>query len=121
MASQYAGWAIQVEKYFAMGSGPLRAHARVEKELFAKLGYAERARRGVLVLETRNPPTDADQKAALAPAQLTFVAAPTASLAGGVQIAARILETGLHKMDTLGFDVKQIVRDRKSTRLNSSH
>jgi len=114
MASQYAGWAIQVEKYFAMGSGPLRAHARVEKELFAKLGYAERARRGVLVLETRNPPTDAvaawvGQKAGLAPAQLTFVAAPTASLAGGVQIAARILETGLHKMDTLGFDVKRIV------------
>src|SRR2546426_162094 len=114
MASQYAGWAIQVDKYFAMGSGPLRAHARVEKELFAKLGYAERARRGVLVLETRNPPTDAvaawvGQKAGLPPAQLTFVAAPTASLAGGVQIAARILETGLHKMDTLGFDVKRIV------------
>src|SRR2546430_469368 len=46
MASQYAGWAIQVDKYFAMGSGPLRAHARVERELFAKLGYAETARRG---------------------------------------------------------------------------
>src|SRR5262245_10131094 len=28
MASQYAGWAIQVDKYFAMGSGPLRSHAR---------------------------------------------------------------------------------------------
>ena len=41
MASQYAGWTIQVDKYFAMGSGPLRAHARVEKELFAKLGYSE--------------------------------------------------------------------------------
>ena len=114
MASQYAGWAIQVGKYFAMGSGPLRAHARVEKELFAKLGYAEQAERGVLVLETRTPPTDevaawVGQKAGLAPAQLTFVVAPTASLAGGVQIAARILETGLHKMDTLGFDVKKIV------------
>src|SRR5439155_1557172 len=47
--------------------------------------------------------------AGLAPPQLTFVAAPTASLAGGVQIAARILETGLHKMDTLGFDLKKIV------------
>src|SRR5437762_1580876 len=57
MASQYAGWAIQVGKYFAMGSGPLRAHARVEKELFAKLGYAERAPRGVLVLETRAMPS----------------------------------------------------------------
>ena len=114
MASQYAGWAIQVGKYFAMGSGPLRAHARVEKELFAKLGYAERAERGVLVLETRTAPTDevaswVGQKAELAPAQLTFVVAPTASLAGGVQIAARILETGLHKMDTLGFDVNKVL------------
>jgi methenyltetrahydromethanopterin cyclohydrolase len=114
MASQYAGWAIQVGKYFAMGSGPLRAHARVEKELFGKLGYLETARRGVLVLETRTAPTDevagwVGQKAGLAPAQLTFVAAPTASLAGGVQIAARILETGLHKMDALGFDVNKIV------------
>src|SRR5438046_6054097 len=102
MASQYAGWAIQVEKYFAMGSGPLRAHARVERELFAKLGYAETGRHGGWVLETRNAPTEAvagwvGQRAGLAPAQLTFVVAPTASLAGGVQIAARILETGLHK------------------------
>lgn len=114
MASQYAGWAIQVEKYMAMGSGPLRAHARVERELYAKLGYEERAMRGVLVLETRTPPTDqvaawVGQKSGLEPAQLTFVVAPTASVAGGVQIAARILETGLHKMDTLGFDLKKIV------------
>src|SRR5204863_448478 len=57
MASQYAGWAIQVGKYFAMGSGPLRAHARVERELFGKLGYSETGRRGVLVLETRTLPT----------------------------------------------------------------
>src|SRR6266550_3138766 len=70
--------------------------------------------RGVLVLEPRTLPTDgvaggAGQKAGLAPSQLTFVVAPTASLAGGVQIVARILETGLHKMDTLGFDVNKIV------------
>ena len=45
----------------------------------------------------------------LQPAQLTFVIAPTASLAGGVQISARILETGLHKMETLGFDVRRVV------------
>ena len=43
MASQYAGWAINPEGFFAMGSGPLRAKARVEKELFEKLGYAEDA------------------------------------------------------------------------------
>jgi methenyltetrahydromethanopterin cyclohydrolase len=108
MASQYAGWAISVDQFFAMGSGPLRAHARVERELFEKLDYAEEAARGVLVLEGRTLPTDAvatwvAEKARLQPSQLTFVVAPTASLAGGVQISARILETGLHKMETLGF------------------
>jgi methenyltetrahydromethanopterin cyclohydrolase len=114
MASQYAGWALQVGDYFAMASGPLRAVARVEHELFDKLGYAERAERGVLVLEGRTIPTDevatfVAERAGLAPSALTFVVAPTASIAGGVQIAARIVETGLHKMDALGFDVRHVV------------
>jgi methenyltetrahydromethanopterin cyclohydrolase len=114
MASQYAGWAINPEGFFAMGSGPLRAKARVEKELFAKLGYAEDAARGVLVLEGRALPTEGvaawvAAKAGIAPDALTFAVAPTASLAGGVQIVARVLETGLHKMETLGFDVKRVV------------
>jgi methenyltetrahydromethanopterin cyclohydrolase len=114
MASQYAGWAIHVDKYFAMGSGPLRAHARVEKELFERLAYQEQASCGVLVLEGRDLPTDAvagyvARKASLSPGQLTFIIAPTASLAGATQISARILETGLHKMETLGFDVRQVV------------
>jgi len=114
MASQYAGWIVNPDGYFAMGSGPLRAKARVERELFAKLGYADEATRGVLVLETRTLPTDdvaawVATKAGLAPSALTFVVAPTASVAGGVQIVARVVETGLHKMDTLGFDVTRVV------------
>jgi methenyltetrahydromethanopterin cyclohydrolase len=114
MASQYAGWAISAGDYFAMGSGPLRAHARVERELFGHLGYEERAERGVLVLEGRVLPTDEvarwiGEKARLDPARLTLAIAPTASLAGGMQVVARILETGLHKMDTLGFDVRRVV------------
>jgi methenyltetrahydromethanopterin cyclohydrolase len=114
MASQYAGWAIDTAGYFAMGSGPLRAKARVERELFAKLGYAEDATRGVLVLEGRTLPTDdvaawVAGKAGVLPDAITFAVAPTASLAGGVQIVARVLETGLHKMDTIGFDVTRVV------------
>jgi methenyltetrahydromethanopterin cyclohydrolase len=114
MASQYAGWAINPDGFFAMGSGPLRAKARVERELFGRLGYAEAATRGVLVLEGRTLPTDAvvswvAAKAGLAPDALTFVVAPTASLGGGVQIVARVLETGLHKMETIGFDVTRVV------------
>jgi methenyltetrahydromethanopterin cyclohydrolase len=114
MASQYAGWAVTPEGYFAMGSGPLRARARVERELFEKLGYAEDAERGVLVLETRTLPTAevaswVAAKAGLRPDAVTLAVAPTASTAGGVQIVARMVETGLHKMDALGFDVRQVV------------
>jgi methenyltetrahydromethanopterin cyclohydrolase len=113
MASQYAGWAINPEGFFAMGSGPLRARARVEKELFGKLGYGEDVTRGVLVLEGRTLPTDdvakwIAAKAGIAPSALTIAIAPTASLAGGMQIVARSIETGLHKMDTLGFDVTRV-------------
>jgi methenyltetrahydromethanopterin cyclohydrolase len=113
MASQYAGWAINPEGFFAMGSGPLRAKARVERELFAKLGYGEDAPRGVLVLEGRTLPGEGvaawvAAKAGVPVEGITFAVAPTASVAGGVQIVARVLETGLHKMDTLGFDVTRV-------------
>jgi methenyltetrahydromethanopterin cyclohydrolase len=114
MASQYAGWVINPDGFFAMGSGPLRARARVETDLFARLGYAEDAARGVLVLESRTLPTEAvaewvGNKAGLAPSALTFAVAPTASLAGGVQVVSRVIETGLHKLDVIGFDVRRIV------------
>jgi methenyltetrahydromethanopterin cyclohydrolase len=114
MASQYAGWAIAPDGFFAMGSGPLRAKARVERELFGKLGYAEEAAHGVLVLEGRTLPTRAvaewvARKAGVPPGSITLAVAPTASLAGGLQIVARVIETGLHKMDALGFDVRRVV------------
>ncbi|MGH7576734.1 MAG: methenyltetrahydromethanopterin cyclohydrolase [Longimicrobiales bacterium] len=115
LGSQYAGWAIQPQGYFAMGSGPLRAAARVERELYERIGYAEPTpARGVLVLETRSPPGDdvaqwVAAKANLTTERLTLLAAPTASLAGSVQISARVVETALHKLDHLGFDVRRVV------------
>ena len=114
MASQYAGWAVNPDGFFAMGSGPLRAKIRVEQELFDRLGYIEAAARGVLVLESRELPTEevvgwVTAKARMAANTLTLAVAPTASLAGGVQIVARVLETGLHKMDVVGFDVRRVV------------
>jgi methenyltetrahydromethanopterin cyclohydrolase len=114
LGSQYAGWAIKPEGYFAMGSGPLRSIARVETELFARLGYAEPASgRGVLVLEARTAPNAAAAdyvaaKAGLPADRLTFLVAPTASPAAGVQISARVVETALHKMLELGFDVRTV-------------
>jgi methenyltetrahydromethanopterin cyclohydrolase len=39
---------------------------------------------------------------------LTLAAAPTSSLAGGLQVVSRVIETGLHKMDVLGFDLTRV-------------
>src|SRR4030095_14731336 len=56
LASQYAGWQIQVGKYFAMGSGPMRAIAGREP-LFTDIGHGETAERTVGVLESRKLPS----------------------------------------------------------------
>ncbi len=112
MASQYAGWQISVGKYFAMGSGPMRAAAGIE-EIFEKIGHREQAIEVVGVLETRKlPPPEVFEMIAgrcgVAPDRVTLLVAPTASQAGGVQIVARSVETTLHKLSELGFDLQQV-------------
>ncbi len=113
LASQYAGWALKDGKFFAMGSGPMRAAAGTEP-IFETIGHREQASRVVGVLETRKPPTpEIVAKIAAAcgaePANVTLLAAPTASLAGGLQIAARSVETAIHKLAELKFDLGRIV------------
>src|ERR687898_34483 len=113
LASQYAGWRLDRDGYFAMGSGPGRALIRAE-ELYDDLDVDERARTAVLCLETRDPPPEAladyvAERAGVTAADLTLLFAPTASLAGGVQVAARVVETALHKLHELEFDVERVV------------
>src|SRR4051794_10647128 len=113
LAAQYAGWRVEHNGYFAMGSGPARALIRAE-ELYDELGWDERANGAVLCLETREPPPVAvadyvAERAGVPPSALTLVMAPTASVPGGVQIAARVVETALHKLHEVGFDVRRVV------------
>jgi methenyltetrahydromethanopterin cyclohydrolase len=113
LASQYAGWQISVGKFFAMGSGPMRARYGKE-ELFNDIPGREESAVAVGVLETRKLPTEEVvahlcDKLGLSADRLMLLAAPTASLAGTIQIVARSLETALHKLHALKFDVKQIV------------
>src|SRR5262249_20211354 len=57
MASQDAGWPINVGKFFAMGSGPMRA-AYGKEDLFEKIPGREQAPVAVGCLETRKLPDD---------------------------------------------------------------
>jgi methenyltetrahydromethanopterin cyclohydrolase len=107
--AQAAGWDIKVEGFFALGSGPARARARVEGKLFDKLNYADKHTEAILILETRTLPNPAvceyiAEKCNIDEKNLYLLVAPTASIVGSVQIAARIVETGLHKLKILGYD-----------------
>jgi methenyltetrahydromethanopterin cyclohydrolase len=112
MASQYAGWQVSAGKFFAMGSGPMRAAAGRE-ELFQKIGHRESSTVAVGVLESGKLPDgavcrDLAAKCDVAADKLTLLVAPTRSQAGTVQIVARSVETSLHKLLELGFDLTRI-------------
>jgi methenyltetrahydromethanopterin cyclohydrolase len=114
MAAQYAGWQVSKDDYFAMGSGPARALIRAEEKLYDDLGYTDQANAAVLCLEGSSLPTPeiADyiaERAGVPAEALTLLIAPTASLVGGVQVVARVVETGLHKLHEIGFDLHQVV------------
>jgi methenyltetrahydromethanopterin cyclohydrolase len=113
MASQYAGWRIASGTYFAMGSGPMRAAAGQEA-LFDKIGCRESAERVVGVLEARKLPGDdvvdyIAQRCRVPSGRVTLLVAPAASQAGTIQIVARSVETALHKLHELGFDLSRVV------------
>jgi len=113
LAAQYAGWKVATADYFAMASGPIRAAIGREK-LFDEIGHRERSQFAVGILETSAlPSTDVCDRlaaeAGVAADRLILVAARTASIAGGIQIVARSLETALHKLHDLAFDLSRIV------------
>jgi methenyltetrahydromethanopterin cyclohydrolase len=112
MAAQYAGWQVAHDGYFAMGSGPMRA-ASGREPLFDAIGWRQQADHVVGVLESRKlPPPDVcgdlAAKCGVDPSKLTLAVAPTSSQAGTVQIVARSVETALHKLFELGYDLSAV-------------
>ena len=113
LGSQYAGWSLAHEKFFSLGSGPGRALADRE-DLFKELGYKDQSNSACLVLESdKAPPIEVIEKVSrdtgVSIENLTFILTPTRSLAGTVQIVARVLEVAMHKIHTLHFPLDHVV------------
>lgn len=117
LASQYAGWSLMQgegkEAYRAMGSGPARALGSNE-ELFTELAYRDVCPEAALVLEVDTlPPVELAERVAercgVRPENLTLILTPTQSLAGSLQVVARVLEVALHKVHTLHFPLDAVV------------
>lgn len=114
LASQYAGWQIKLDRFFAMGSGPMRA-AYGKEAIFDDIPHCrEEPSCAVGVLETRKHPTEEViawlvAKLPTSVEKITLVVAPTASMAGTIQVVARSLETALHRLHQLKFDLSRVV------------
>jgi methenyltetrahydromethanopterin cyclohydrolase len=122
LGSQYAGWSLSHEKYYALGSGPARAMATKLKEgkkepveeLYKELAYQDANDTAALVIENDAvPPIEIIEKVAaacnIAPAKLTIIVTPTSSLAGCVQVVSRVLEVAMHKAHALHFPLENII------------
>lgn len=117
LGSQYAGWSLVHGEgkgaFHALGSGPGRAVGSSEP-LFEELGYRDRADSTVLVLEVDKVPpeplvAEIAEKCGLYEENITLILTPTSSLAGAVQIVARVLETALHKAHAVKFPLESIL------------
>ena len=112
LASQYAGWNLSNGDFNALGSGPGRAMGSKEP-LFEELNYRDKTDTACLVIESDiMPPIEVAEDIAehcdISPNKLTLIMTPTSSLSGCVQIVSRVLETALHKVHALEFDVTQV-------------
>jgi methenyltetrahydromethanopterin cyclohydrolase len=131
MASQLAGWSVKLKKeiekngekkkkviFQSLGSGPARAKSKVEK-LFEEIDYSDSSDCAVIVFETPILPNEevmeiVAEKCGVATAETYAVCAPTACLTGSIQVAARIVETGIHKLHEIKFPI-ELIKDGYGT------
>jgi methenyltetrahydromethanopterin cyclohydrolase len=113
MGSQFADWQIKHGNFNAIASGPARALARPDPQLYQKISYKDEADTTMIVLETETEPPESvikkiADKCQVSVKGLSLILAPTTSIAGSTQVSGRIVETGIHKLMKLGIDPKKI-------------
>ena len=117
LGSQYAGWQLSHGEgkgaFYALGSGPGRA-AALREPLFEELGYQDKTDTACFVMEVdKTPPTELLEKmcqqCGVSAENMNVILTPTSSLAGVVQIVARVLETAMHKTHELKFPLDRVV------------
>ena len=117
MGSQYAGWPISEGDFFAMCSGPMRM-LRGKEQVLTEYGLVGDGVKAVGVMEANALPTEEvisqiASQCQVNPRDVCLCVARTASHPGACQVVARGLETAIHKLHELNFDLSVIV-DGKS-------
>ena len=113
LGSQYAGWSLSSQNFFSLGSGPVRSIAQKE-EIFKELNYTDKSDKTSIILEVdQYPPAEIVKKISedtkIKSSEITFILTPTTSIAGNIQVVARVLEVAIHKIHELKFPLEKIV------------
>ena len=109
---QYAGWPLKVEDYSAMASGPIRL-LRGSEGILEQYDLRLSEPKAMIVLESHKLPTETAvahiaQQAGIAAQDLFICIANTSSLPGSLQVVARSIETAMHKLHEIGFDLETV-------------
>ena len=113
LGSQYAGWSLSSQNFFSLGSGPVRSIAQKE-DIFKELNYTDKSNKTSIILEVdQYPPAEIVKKISedtkIKSSEITFILTPTTSIAGNIQVVARVLEVAIHKIHELKFPLEKIV------------
>ncbi len=113
LGSQKAGWKLAEGDFFSLGSGPARILARKPASTYRALGYEEESDVAVIALEAPAPPPEKlveeiARECGVEQENLYILLAPTASIAGSLQVSARVVETALYRAMHLNMDVNAV-------------
>ncbi|HTX43830.1 MAG TPA: methenyltetrahydromethanopterin cyclohydrolase [Methanocella sp.] len=114
LAAQKAGWRVNQEGFFAMGSGPARALALKPKHTYEVIEYEDDSDFAVIALEASALPNEKvmdyiASECGVEASNVIAIVAPTNSLVGSVQIAGRVVEMAVYKLNEMGFDTRHIL------------
>lgn len=118
LGSQIAGWQLGKGEFATIGSGPARAQAVVPGDIYLDMTpYRDQYSEVVLCIQDIRYPDDVialevARACKVPPEKVTLLLAPSASIVGSIQVAARMVEQVCHKMHEKGFQVSKVVTAR---------
>lgn len=114
LACQMSGWPLESGEFAPVISGPGRTLALRADKYIHLHSYRDNSQNAVVGIQMDRPVSDAMAERIASdcsvPVENVYILlAPSASLVGSIQVAARSVEQGMHKLWMEGFDLSTIV------------
>lgn len=111
MSCQMAGWFMSVNGMQALGSGPANILAKSLNSIVKEVGYLEKSDKACLIFETDHLPSQETCEEILGKmnaTELYLAAFRCKSNVGLINVMARIVEVGVFRLHSLGYDINLV-------------